>query len=207
MACCDRSRISAGGSTKAGAGGAERPAGARGRDPRGGPRIRGRRGPGRGEISDLMQQEPEARHRGDDQPNGQEEDNVEPILTASPLFRIACERQWLARIEIERRHVDAPQVRHVPIIARATTIVVAMTSALKVNQSIVCSTTLWKRREAGLRGTPSAPWAAQKEAKVSAPTGRGQAGRRIKSRAADRGNQPAASRIAKSGQMFDRCGT
>jgi hypothetical protein len=39
---------------------------------------------------------------------------------------------------------------------------------------------------------------------VSVPTGRGQAGRRIKSRAADRGNQPGASRIAKSGQMFDR---
>jgi hypothetical protein len=57
-------------------------------------------------ISGLIQQKPEARHSGYDQPNGQEKYDVEPILAASLLFCVASQRQWLAGIEIGGRHVD-----------------------------------------------------------------------------------------------------
>jgi len=70
----------------------------------------------------------------------------------------------------------APQVKHVPIIARATTIVVAMRSALKVNQSICCSKTLRSAEKNGLRETPSGRGQLKRMKKVSVPTGRGQAG-------------------------------
>jgi hypothetical protein len=43
----------------------------------------------------------------------------------------------------------APQVKHVPIIAKATTIVVAMRRALKVSQSICCSKPLEAQRRTG----------------------------------------------------------
>jgi hypothetical protein len=48
---------------------------------------------GAAKISGLIQQEPEARHSGYDQPNGQEEYNVEPILAASLLFCVTFQRQ------------------------------------------------------------------------------------------------------------------
>ena len=67
----------------------------------------------------------------------------------------------------------SPQVKHVPIIARATTIVVAMRSALKVNQSIGCSKTLRSAEKNGLRETPTARGQLETMEKVSVPTGRG----------------------------------